>query len=132
MGQSGEKPPDQTSQHGFSILPLLLKQNRPPPCLVSAVSEREQPSLSSQPPAAALASLPSIPLSFKPSSINFPKSGLILPKQPCPKSWAWWCQVCYRGPRAEPASFPQPPEPTGHFQVLFQALQGSPSCLCGT
>lgn len=39
MSQSGENPPEQPPQHGLSILPQLLKQNGPPPCLVSAVSE---------------------------------------------------------------------------------------------
>lgn len=38
-------------------------------------SKKEQPRLSSQPPAAAVASLPSIPLSFKPFLINFTSLG---------------------------------------------------------
>lgn len=83
MGQSREKPPEQTSQHGFPILPLLLKQNGPPPCLVSAVSETRLlldtqrgcshaflPSLQLLP-----WPLPSIPVSFKPFLINFTSLG---------------------------------------------------------
>lgn len=71
----------------------------------------------------ALASLPSIHLSFKPFLINFTS----LAQATLSQEWG----MAGVPELSQPYS-PQLPEPTDHLQVLFQALQSTLACLCGT